>query len=123
MQFLNVDLLIRSSQALQPLLDGLGDAVLVLHSDTTPDQHFVSLELADNQGADADRTIEQFCDLIETLPNAARKSWDAADRRVFDVGYRLESMAKSGVMSELAAATIDRLAQVGGSLRMTVYLK
>jgi hypothetical protein len=121
MQFLNVDLEIRSTQTLQPLLDSLGDAAFVLHSDTTSDQHFASLELADHQEANADRTIERFCDLIEALPAAARQNWHASEARVFDVGYQLESTDKGGVMSELATATIDRLAQVGGSLRMTIY--
>jgi hypothetical protein len=121
MQFLNVDLEIRSAQSLQLLLDSLGDAVFVLHSDSTPDQSFASLELADNRDTNADRTITQFCDLIQALPDAARQLWDTANTKIFDVGYQLESTDKSWVMSELAAATLDRLAKVGGRLRMTVY--
>jgi hypothetical protein len=123
MQFLNVDLLIRSAQSLNPLLESLGDAVLVLHSDPTPDQHFVNLELADNQDANADRTIVQFCDLIEAFPDLVRQIWDTATTKVFDAGYAVEPTDESWVMSELETATLDRLAKVGGSLRMTVYLK
>ncbi|MCG8367969.1 MAG: hypothetical protein MJA27_32130 [Pseudanabaenales cyanobacterium] len=84
--FLNVDLEIESYQNLQPIVEDFGDNVLNLYCGEAHGHHLATFELAD-RNADADSIISHFCLLIESFDQKAKKLWDNAFTRVFDIGY------------------------------------
>ena len=120
--FLNVDLDIESRCPLTPLINALGDHVIVLHQLATSQVFSASLETPDPaDGADA--TINTLCSLIESLPEDARQSWHACTTRVFNIGYQggYHPRGEFTFQSLLHPATIARIAHLGAGVAVTIY--
>jgi len=117
--FLNVDLEIDSASKLDALGTAMGKRVVVLHCVPKPTRrHFLVVESSrQNQGADA--TIHSLCAVIESLPAAARRIWNAA-RKTFDVGYELRPGERSSGFT-LRPDTLERIAKLGATLAVTYY--
>jgi hypothetical protein len=116
--FLNVDLEVRSPSDLKPLIDDLGEDVVNLHAGRVHD-HFLATFEASISG-DANQLIEYLCHSIENLGPEARRSWDEASLKVFDVGYEA-GVAPKSYESTLRPETIAAVARVGAAIRITVY--
>ena len=117
--FLNVDLEIESYQNLQPIVDDFGDNVLILYCGEAHGHYRATFELA-NRDADADSIISHFCLLIESLGKEAKTLWGKAFIRVFDVGYE-SGLEPRSYSSEIRAETVERVAAIGASIRVTIY--
>jgi hypothetical protein len=118
--FLNVDLEIESSSKLDVLATAMGDRVVVLHSGAAskPKRHFLAVESA-RYLKNPDATIHALCSVIERLPSAARRVWEAANKE-FDVGYELRPSERSSRFS-IRPDTLERVAKLGGTLTVTYY--
>ena len=117
--FLNVDLEIKSYHDLRPIVNSFGDDVFNLYCGQVDEEYIATFEVS-NIGNDADSIISDFCTLVKALDKQAKELWDTAFMKVFDVGYEsgLEPISYS---SEIRAETIDQVAALGASLRVTIY--
>src|SRR5205807_1923324 len=115
----NTDLEIESRGDLSKIVEEFGEAVLVLHHDEVSGYQRASFEIAGGI-LDADATINSFSLLVESLPNEVREVWDACCSRVFDVGYQSGASPQT-FRSEIRASTIQRVANMGASVVITIY--
>jgi hypothetical protein len=119
--FLNVDLDLTSRKDLGPLVEALGAKVVLLHSGRKRGSYGASLELTELRYRDADACIARFIHLVRRLPPSARRLWDGATARRFDVG--IQAGAKGASFStRIKAGTLRRVAEIGGELAITVYV-
>lgn len=121
-RFLNVDLVVTSKEPLETLVEAMGDEqIVVLHADRAEGLHRVTLELYEfSRFVDADACIAKFVELVRGLPSSARRCWDGAERRCFDVGIEGEA-ARFRVV--VAPATLAGVVEVGGEIAISVYAR
>ena len=114
-RFLNVDLDLRSSQDLTPLLDTLQPHAHTIHDEPG----LTSLELNEH-AADVESTLLVFVAAIEALPAPARALWDRCEERAFDVGIE-GGLTPHSTTFPVTASTLEKLARLGATLRFTIY--
>ena len=120
-QFLNVDLEIESHRNLQPIVDSFGDDAVNLYCGQARGHYLATFETS-NTEADPDSIVSYFCMLVKALDGEAKELWDTAFTKVFDIGYESVLEARSySYSSEIRAETIERVAALGASLRVTIY--
>ena len=118
--FMNVDLDVHSRSPLEPLATAFGGAVDVLYvggGDKSFEAHF---EIAGSYDKDADTLMQEFVALIRKLPPAARRLWNGAKSRDFNVGIQSARRPHCHVL-RLRAETLDAVAGVRGSVVITTY--
>lgn len=118
--FLNVDLEIESHHNLQPIVEDFGDDVYNLYCGEAQGHYLATFELRGASGTDPDSIIYSFCRSIESFDNEAKKLWESAFTKVFDIGYEGGSELSS-YSSEIRVGTIERVALLGASIRVTIY--
>lgn len=117
--YLNTDLELEWCGDFKPLVNALAGQTYVLYNGPAGERNRLTLELEETP-AEASEAISVFCGLIENLPPEAKAVWNAADSRVFDIGY------ESGIGEQLAKMVIEpdvlnRVAQLGVSVVVTIY--
>jgi catechol 2,3-dioxygenase-like lactoylglutathione lyase family enzyme len=117
--FLNVDLDLLSTAPLEPLVSAFGKRVVVLYVGGERRRYEAHLELA-SLVRTADVAIRRLVDLVESLPRPARRAWNGARSRVFNIGIQAghEPFSREWLVSE---ATVAAAARVRGSIIVTVY--
>lgn len=118
--FLNVDLEIFSKRDLQPLMNSLGEKVLILYSAREGRTYRAHLELAGTRRT-PDATIRAFCALIERLPKAAHYSWNQAKRRDFNIGVEVGTSLRQPHEFALLTETLKAVHRLGARIAFTVY--
>jgi hypothetical protein len=119
--FLNVDLEIRSRAKLDALVAAMSDAVFVLFSGSVGRSGWLlNLEFGGNCAATPDAYLNALCNLIEHLPPAARRLWDRASKKCFDIGWESIPADRASAFS-IAPATLQRIAGLGATLAVTCY--
>ncbi|MEW6126128.1 MAG: hypothetical protein AB1757_03615 [Acidobacteriota bacterium] len=119
--YLNTDLVIDSKDDLSPIVEAFGDRVLVLHHGEIGECRHAAFELtASGLEKDPETTIKNFCLLVESLPEEVREIWDACGSRILDIGYE-SGIAPFNFESEISAATLQRVAGIGASIKVTIY--
>ena len=117
--FINVDLDLKSTASLSPLLEAWSDRVSALH---TPEKdggkHWLRLGLH-SQPSDPQRGILEFCRLVRRLRGAARAAWQKASSREFDIGIQA-GMDRRSAEWLLSRKVIDAIHGVGGHIRVTI---
>ena len=122
-RFLNVDLEIDSLEQLQPIIDDFGEDVLVLyHGKNGNGFDFAAFEVSAESDRDGDGIISTFCVLIENLSPESKSIWDKCHSKKFDVGFQSGDFPRS-YQTEIRADTIERVAQLGASIVITIYPK
>ena len=118
-EYLNVDLDIAARGDLQPLVDAFGKRVFALHVTRLRGRCLAALELAATTNT-ADQAIQRLAALVASLPPAARRLWNAASVRDFNIGIQAgrDPYAFSCVVSKEAVAAVTA---VGGRVVITVY--
>jgi hypothetical protein len=117
--FLNVDLDIWSKSPLDALTDAFGTRVCVLHVGREGRQFSAHVELA-TLPRDPDRLIRRFVALVEDLPAAARRLWNQAGRREFNLGIQAGASPYSYEL-RLEPETLRAMARVDARFGLTVY--
>ena len=119
--YLNTDLDIESKSDLSRIVEEFGEDVIVLHHEERRGYQHASFEICvSSAGPDADGVINSFCRLVEELPKEVRQIWDGCVSRVFDIGYESGSSPQN-FRSEIRASTLQRVAQIGASVVITIY--
>jgi hypothetical protein len=127
-QFLNVDLDIRSKSDLQPLVDAFGDKIIILYVGRENRHYKARIELNGShhkrEAAKHERVPETiilgFCKLIRGLPPAARKLWNGARTRDFDVGIESGKLRKY-YWFELTPNALQAAVEVNAKISVSVY--
>jgi hypothetical protein len=119
--FLNVDLEIEAATPLGLLKTEMGSAVFVLYSGISgrPKRHHLNLE-SSRFRRNPDAVIHSLCGVVEHLSPAARRVWDAAARKEFNVGYDLRPTETYSTCA-LRTGTLRRIADLGATLAVTYY--
>ena len=119
-QFLNVDVDVYSRRRLRTLTEALGGRILLLYEGREGSRYGAHWELAGAFGKGPDYLIRHLASLIEGLPTAARRHWDDAQSRAFNIGVQagLEPRAH-----ELAVSpdTLARVATLRARVVVTTY--
>jgi len=118
---LNVDLDIWSKRSLAPLVPAFGSKVFLLHEgweDPLYGAHFEVTSLIAQEGAVS--LIQQFLSMIEGLPKSARRLWNAAERREFNIG--IQGSFKPHCRDwRLDSATLAAIARVKAGVVFSLY--
>jgi hypothetical protein len=120
--FCNVDLDVHASVSsdaeFAQLIDGL--APVAYHMERPPGQATFELN---EQPVEPGSAILEFVRQIEALPPAAREFWNAATRRVFDIGFESgqEPHCPFHANYRLSPEVLGAVARVGGEIGITMY--
>ena len=118
---LNVDLDIWSKAPLDPLVDAFGKKMFVLYVGKEGRRYGAHLEISGSgYRADADRLIRRFVAMIKALPRPARKLWNSAQSREFNIGVQ-GALSPRAFELRLQPETLDAAASVNGRIVVTVY--
>jgi hypothetical protein len=101
-------------------VEALGDKVVVLHTGRQRSLSLASLELSEMRYVDAESCIARFVQLVRRLPRSARRLWDTALQRRFDIGIQAESNGET-FRTLIGTATLRRVVELGGEIAITVY--
>jgi hypothetical protein len=119
--FRAVDLEIESYQDLQPIVAEFGDRVRLLYCGNAQKHYLATFEASyEGPEVEADATIAHFCLLISCFEPPAKALWDGAFTKVFDIGYQ-SGLEPSSYTSEIRMETIEQVAALGASIRITIY--
>jgi len=118
-RYLNTDLEIESKSDLSKIVQEFGGDVSVLYHGEVRGYQHASFEIP-GTSAGADEVINSFCSLVENLPKEMREIWDGCCSRVLDVGYE-SGTSPLNFRSEIRAPTVQRVAEIGASLVITIY--
>ena len=118
--FRNVDLDIESKSPLRSLARALGNKVSVMFSGRMNGNYCLFVETA---GAERyqDWIINALCAVVEQLPANARRVWNAAHRKEFDLGYETRLVSQRANRFAVRPSTLRRMASLGASLAVTIY--
>ena len=109
----------RTRAQLAPLIEALPRGVHEIFRGRIRGVYRVDYEIY-RPRAGANAVIRDLAGVIERLPRAARRAWDAAVRREFNVGVELAPDASS-VELAIDAAVVQRVAALGGRIAFTAY--
>ena len=116
--FLNVDLDVRSTSDLGPLMQAMGRRVAVLHCGPVGSRYLLAIETARTH-KNPDANVHAMCAIVESLSRPARRLWNAAEKQ-FDIGYEIGSEHVASRFT-LRNDTVQRIARLGASLAITHY--
>ena len=119
-RYLNVDLDIESKEDLSVLIEDLGEDVIVLHHGPVKGINHASFELAHGFYSGPDEALAGFCRLIKNLSPEARSVWDGCYSRLFDLGFECGT-SPNRFWFELRPSTIGMVAEIGGSIAISIY--
>jgi hypothetical protein len=139
--FINVDLEVWSATDLVAFAAALESKSLVLYAGKVGRRFLVSIESKATRLTDPARTIRALLRVIESLPASARRDWDRATARVFNVGFeggevvKLQEKPKGSgrwypsrggdaamhCETSLSAELLQAVARIKGTITTTVY--
>jgi hypothetical protein len=121
--FLNVDVELTSRRQLKALAGELKKRIL--YHGRLNDGWLLTFETNSIQGKSTpDGVIARLCKLIEKLSPAAMGEWEAAQSRVFDIGFESAPTKKGQnvvVRSTISEDSLRRIADLGAKLDITCY--
>jgi hypothetical protein len=118
--FLNVDVELYGTFDRDALLRGLGGAIVVLHEGSGREAEPALSFESTTPSPTADGALVELIALVHALPEDARGAWDAATRRVFDIGIQSGRTPHSTHWS-IDASVLTALGGIGAELAITVY--
>lgn len=119
--FLNVDLEVgaRTRAEIMPLLDAFASKLFELYRGRLGRLYCGHYEVS-GCARDASSTIHALSATVESLPRRARRAWNAAHTRDFNIGVELERGVKN-IELALDRDAVDRVSALGGRLVFTAY--
>jgi hypothetical protein len=123
--FLNVDLDVWAAYDLAPLVEAFGPHVSDMFTGAAEVeegayQTHLELALAKRDPWNPDSAIQAFVRLIEGLPPAAKRLWDEANLRVFDVGIQ-GGVTPRAFQFSLRPDTLAAASRLKANVALTIY--
>jgi hypothetical protein len=120
-QYLNTDLDLVATHDLTTLAADLeAEGVYPLHVARHEDGLWYATFEAGEPSEQPDPNIVMMLAMIESLSEAASRAWWACTAREFNIGYECGSEPWA-FNQEISGQTLRRMANVGASLRITLY--
>jgi hypothetical protein len=116
---LAVDVEVYSKTRLASLVEAFGDRVFVQFEGRDGSRYLAALGISAWQLTE-DQDIRRFVSMVRRLPPQARRLWDGAQSRTFDIGVQAGAAPPSSSF-KLSAATIAAVASLGGRIAVTTY--
>jgi hypothetical protein len=69
----------------------------------------------------ADATANELVEQVNAFPSLARRSWDLASKRTFDIGVQGGIGPRAFEKVQLSPETLARVASIGARIKLTVY--
>jgi hypothetical protein len=118
--FLNVDLVIESASPLQELIEALRDDTLAQFHGEIDGRWRAVLGGRLFFPSGPEEVIQALIQAIVRLPENARRLWDEASRRTFDIGIQ-GGHDRRPLEAQVGTETLGTLAALGAGIQMTVY--
>ena len=118
-QFLNLDVVLKSSSNFDALVAHLGERVFVLSHHEHERQFTLVLELAE-QIHDAQLCTQQFLTIIDALPDTAMNLWKACTSRTFSYGFDSGAI-RPALDTTISADLLRQIARIDADIEITVY--
>ena len=115
-EFLNVDLDLECRQPLGRLADAL--PLTVMFSTGMRGKYVMSLEAA-WATLPLDGTLRRLAKMISSLCRDARRLWQRASKRCFNIGFACGSRRAPPFL--IQSSTVAAIAALGGSIEVTLY--
>lgn len=119
-RFLNVDVDVWSPSDLGPLVAALGRKVHVHYVGEERGEYSAHFSLASAYFRSADTRVRRLVALVETLPAPARRLWERARMRDFNLGIQAGFAPFSREIA-LDTTTVALVARVRGRIVITTY--
>jgi hypothetical protein len=116
--FLNVDVDVFSRTPLDALTAALGKQILINYVGREGRRYSAHFSLYHPRSADA--AIRRLARVIMKLPTRARRLWDQASKRVFNVGFQ-SGLRPHSLESEISSAAVEAAAGIRASIAVTIY--
>jgi hypothetical protein len=116
LRFINVDLDVESVDELQLLAAAMEPHAYSL---TRPPGQ-ASFEVNEADPKDPEAVILEFTRIVKSLPPEARRVWDGASKRVFDVGMQ-SGRHPSSVSCRIGVNTLREAADIDADIVITIY--
>lgn len=123
--FLNVDLDVSGREDLSPLAKALRPAAFELYTGRARSGYQTHLELASRGSArltDADTAIRRFVKALTALPPRARRLWNRARQRDFNIGIQ-GGIQPYAFELPLRPETLQAVARLRARIVVTVYAR
>ena len=118
--FLNIDLDVRSRRPIAGLLVAWPGADRPRRSDGRFHRGWLIIR-APGSVRTAEAAARFLLSEVERLPPVARRCWNHASRRTFDIGIQAGPQPPAFEAVQLEPSTLERIAAVGGRIQITVY--
>jgi hypothetical protein len=119
--YLNTDLDLSGDVELGELVSALeAMGLLVLHFGKDQPGEWHAILESGAEYSDPEATIVALLQTLDQLPTAEHRTWQTLSRREFNIGYACGQLPW-GFNQGLSNLLLQRIAQVGGSLRITLY--
>lgn len=129
--FLNVDVEVTSSDAFKRLPAELEESCVILFNGRAHRGQLLCFESAESFSGrrfltltQLERTLRALCSTLENLSPAARREWNSARSRVFDIGFdasRREKRSHLAARVEVSEVFVRRIAALNAKVVFTVY--
>lgn len=121
-QYLTVDFLVEADFDLSQLIKSLKNKVLFLFEDIGVQSSTIEMESLICSAECPEEHIFDLLTILDELPAASEKLLKDSRRRIFDIGYRSGTTDTDiAIVNELSTETIQRIAQLNCSVRITLY--
>ena len=118
-EFLAVDMVIRSKESLAVLRE-VWDWAQTRDNRPTKSPRWLLITSRDPE-LTADRALQAAINRVNRLPAAARRCWDRATTRTFDIGIQCGLRPPNFEKVVLREKTLRSLNQIGGQVLVTIY--
>ena len=121
--FINIELEIRDSKDLGPLLIAFGEKFSLNYCGQLSRGKYLlsgALATAGRPGRSPDAIASELCRMIRELKSSARRIWNKASDRVFDVGLDATTDRKS-IVDLFGHKTVSDIGKLGARIAVSVY--
>lgn len=114
-ELLNVDLEVLGDFDRELVLRAFGDAVVVI-----AEEPLLSLELVDGSAATLMTKLAAFVALVRAMPKDARQAWNAATRRVLNMGIQ-SGLKPYSTSWNIPSDVLASLVEIRAEMTLTIY--
>ena len=119
-EFLGIDLDVRSRYSLFPLVAAWPGSHQPLRMDGKPNPRWLIFSPYSKANT-AEAKARLLIELVADLSPVARRCWNRASTRTFDIGVQASASGRAFEEVQLSTDTLSRIASIGGRLIVTVY--
>lgn len=120
-RFLNIDLDVRSRRSLVPLIAAWPWSYQPLVAEGRANTRWLIVNPQGHRLRSAEAAAKELLERIESLRGDARRCWQQAHRRAFDIGVQAPGSGRPLEEVRLTAETLRRIGAAGATVQLTVY--